>query len=472
MTLPNPKRCCVAIMLFAMTLIIAPVALSAPATSPVDSDDKPPLKKEELEQLLAPIALYPDSLLTQMLMASTYPLEIVQADRWVKANKDLKGDALAKELEKQDWDPSVKSMVNFPEQLAAMSDKLDLTVKIGNAFLEQQADVLNTIQVLRNLAQAEGNLKSSDKQKVDVQTAPTTATANNSTVVNVDTGAGSQLTPTIVQEPPRIITIESPDPDVIYVPSYNPTYVYGGWPYPSYPPYYYYPPGYYYGSNLVSFGLGVAAGAAWGYAWGNCNWGGGDVDIDVNRNFERNTNINRDQARQNIENRQGNRQTNRDTRQGNRQTWQHDSSHRKGASYRDQRTADRFGGANSSRQAASAREQYRGRAEAGRQDLARGGADQFRGTGSVNRGGTGNVGPNRIGSSGINRTPSAANRGYSGTRGGTFSGVSGGGGGARMESSRGRSSGGYRSSPSRSGGGGSRGGGGGRGGGGRGGGRR
>src|SRR5690242_6538425 len=130
---PSLRHCSMAVVVVALSVMMgstarAVVELSAP-------DDKPPLKKEELEQLLAPIALYPDSLLSQMLMASTYPLEIVQADRWVKANKDLKGDALAKELEKQDWDESVKSLVNFPEQLSMMSEKLDLTVKVGNAFL-------------------------------------------------------------------------------------------------------------------------------------------------------------------------------------------------------------------------------------------------------------------------------------------------------------------------------------------------
>jgi hypothetical protein len=442
----------------ALSVAAAPAAWSQPATRPAYPDDKPPLKKEELEQLLAPIALYPDALLTQMLMASTYPIEIVQADRWVKAHKDLKGEVLAKELEKQSWDPSVKSLVNFPDQLSAMNEKLELTLKIGNAFLEQQADVLNTIQVLRIRAQASGNLKSNEQQKVTVQAPPASAAADASQTV------------TVVQPPPQIITIESPSPDVIYVPSYNPVYVYGGWPYPSYPPYYYYPPGYYYGSNLVSFGLGVACGVAWGYAWGHCNWGNCDIDIDVNRNFERNTNINREQARQNIQN----RQTNRANRQGDRQSWQHDPSHRKGAAYRDQRTADRFGGANSSRQATQAREQFRGRAETGRQELARGGADQFRGRGSANRAGAGNVAQNRSGGLYDRGGSAGQNRGYSGTRGGTFNGVDRGSSGARVEAQRGRSSGEYRSAPSRGGGGYSGGGrgGGGRGGGGRGGGRR
>src|SRR5262249_60404186 len=134
--------------------------------------DKPPLKQEELDQLLAPIALYPDSLLTQMLMASTYPLEVVQADRWAKAHKDLKDKALTDALEKEDWDASVKSLVNFPQVLAMMSEKLDLTTQIGDAFISQQADVMNTVQKLRAKAQKEGNLKSNEQQGVKVEAAP------------------------------------------------------------------------------------------------------------------------------------------------------------------------------------------------------------------------------------------------------------------------------------------------------------
>src|SRR5206468_2817849 len=119
--------------------------------------------------------------LTQMLMASTYPLEIVQADRWAKTKKDLKGDALAVELEKQEWDPSVKSLVNFPEQLSMMSEKLSLTIKLGDAFIDQQVDVMNAIQVLRNKANAKGNLQTNAQQTVKVEAAP----AQQSTVVNV-----------------------------------------------------------------------------------------------------------------------------------------------------------------------------------------------------------------------------------------------------------------------------------------------
>jgi hypothetical protein len=223
-----------------------------------DGGGKPAFKQEELDQMLAPIALYPDSLLTQILMASTYPLEVVQADRWAKQNKDMKGDALAKALEKQPWDPSVKSLVNFPQVLQMMSEKIDMTQKLGDAFLGQQKDVMATIQTLRAKAQAAGNLKTTKEQVVKVEK--------------------------------EVIIIESPSPTVIYVPAYNPTVVYGAWAYPAYPPYPYYPPGYAAGAAFVT---GVAVGAAWGYAWGHSDWHGGSVNVNYNQNVNINNNINR-----------------------------------------------------------------------------------------------------------------------------------------------------------------------------------
>src|SRR5262249_54250049 len=136
-----------------------PLRLGAQGTGAV-------FKPEEIEQLVAPIALYPDSLVSQILMASTYPLEVVEADRWAKANKGLQGDALTAALESQNWDPSVKSLVNFPQVLAIMSEKLDMTQKLGDAMLAQQKDVLDTIQRLRAKAQAQGNLKTTTEQTV------------------------------------------------------------------------------------------------------------------------------------------------------------------------------------------------------------------------------------------------------------------------------------------------------------------
>jgi hypothetical protein len=405
----------------------------------------PAFKPEELEQLLAPIALYPDSLLAQILMAATYPLEVVQAERWAKQNKDLKGEALTAALEKQPWDPSVKSLVNFPQVLAMMNEKLDWTQRLGDAFLAQQKDVMAAVQSLRKKAADAGTLKTTKEQKV---------------VIEQET-----------------IVIESASPQVVYVPTYNPTVVYGTWAYPSYPPAYYYPPGYAAGTALLSFGVGMAVGAAWGYAWGGCDWHGGDVDIDVDRN----TNINRNINRENYKNQY----------QGGRGNWQHNPEHRKGVSYRDQATGQKYNRA-STNEAVRSREDFRGRTDAGRQDPARGGADQARGrqdagrpgglegradTRDVSRGGGDQLrdrqgSGQRSGYEGRPTTREAGGRDAGGPGGGAFSGMDRGGSQARDFSNRGSSSRQSMSSASRSGGGFSGGASRGGGGGGRGGGRR
>ncbi len=365
-------------------------------------------KQEELDQLVAPIALYPDSLLTQILMASTYPLEVVQADRWVKQNKDMKGDALAKGLEAQPWDPSVKSLVNFPQVLTMMSEKLDWTQKLGDAFLAQQKDVLGSVQNLRAKAQASGNLKTTKEQVVKVE-----------------------------QE---TIIIEPASPQVVYVPTYNPTVVYGAWAYPAYPPYPVYPPGYVAGAAFT-FAAGVAVGAAWGYAWGHANWRGGDVDIDVNRNTTVNNNIDRSKYQNKVT-----------TGQGGQGQWQHDASHRGAVPYRDQGTAQKFdkGGSRD----AQSRDAYRGHSEQGRQDLSKDAADRSRGGQQMDRGG-GSPGQTDRGGA-----LSGADRGGSATREASKRGNE------SMSSSRAGGGGGSGVSREGSGGGASRGGGG-RGGGGR-----
>jgi len=364
-------------------------------------------KQEELDQILAPIALYPDSLVTQVLMASTYPLEIVQADRWAKQNKDVKGDAWAKALEAQPWDPSVKSLANFPQVLAMMSEKLDWTQKLGDAFLAQQKEVMDSVQKLRSKAEAAGNLKTTKEQKV------------------------------IVEKETKTIIIEPASPQVVYVPTYNPTVVYGPWWYPAYPPYYYYPPGYAY-ATPYAFAVGVAYGAAWGYAWGHSDWHGGDVNIDYNQNTNiNNNNINKEQYKQQAQAKGQGGQAG----QGNK--WQHNPEHRQGVSYRDQATGQKFNKA-STNEAMKSRESFRGRTEQGRQDLARGGADQFKG-----KQGQGQLSGDRSGSK-------QGGSAFQGTEKGSA---------ARDSSSRGSSS-----RQSMSSGGGGFGGGGGRGGGGRGGG--
>jgi hypothetical protein len=390
------------------------IAQQAPTDSVVFS-------QEELDQLVAPIALHPDPLISQILMASTYPLEVALAERWTKQNASLKGDALTKALEARDWDPSVKSLVNFPQVLTMMSEKLDWTQKLGDAFLADQKKVLDTIQRLRAKAQASGNLKTTKEQTV------------------------------IVEE--KIIKIEPASPEVIYVPTYNPTVVYGAWPYPAYPPYYYYPPGYV-ASSMMWFGAGMALGAAWGYGWGNCDYNGGNVKVDIDRN----TNINRNIDRGKYAN-----QLPAGGRQGN---WQHNPEHRQGVSYRDQGTAQKFNRA-STNDAVKSREQFRGRADQGRQEIGSGGVSDRasvsdRGSGLGGQGGAGDRGGagvadrGNVGSGGAGDRAGASQLGGSGSRGGAFEGVNRGGSAASSASQRGSASRG-----SFSGGGGARGGGGG-----------
>lgn len=376
---------------------IHPRAISQESKAP------PVFKTEELEQMVAPIALYPDSLLSQIFMASTYPLEVVQAERWAKDKKDLKDDALTQALEKESWDPSVKSLVNFPQVLTMMSDKLDWTQKLGDAFLAQQQDVMNAVQRLRAKAREQGTLKDTPEQVVKVEVQAVSATA----------------TPAPAASTQQVIVIEPANPQVIYVPTYNPTVVYGVWPYPAYPPYYYYPP-YYPPSSAYWFGAGFACGVAWGYAWGHCDWHGGDIDIDVNRNFNFNQNINR--------NNYINHYTNEVWPGKNGQgTWKHNPDNRKGVPYRDQTTGQKFNRA-STNDAIKAREDFRGRAEQGRQEIASGAADRFKGQGTGvstrdiaspigagTRPGTGDIGNH--GGAGTTTRPSAGDVGNRGGAG-------------------------------------------------------
>jgi hypothetical protein len=353
---------------FRLALLFSLVLSSAWCSSSVAQDASAPaaptFKPEEIEQLVAPIALYPDSLLAQILMASTYPLEVVEAARWSKANPNVKDKGLEDAMQKQTWDPSVKSLTAFPQVLTMMNEKLDWTQKLGDAFLAQQSDVMDAVQRLRIKAQENGNLKTTKEQKVIVEPAPAPP-ANVQQNVTVEGAAPSPA-------PQTIVKIEPADPQVVYVPTYNPTTVYGGWPYPSYPPYSYYPPGYVAATSILSFGAGMAVGAA---LWGNCNWGGYGGHNDVNVNVNNYNNFNKT----NIAN-------------GN---WQHNSEHRKGVGYRDQRTQQKYGRGQS--QAARSRDQFRGRAEAGQRDLKGPGGDRARrdlarNQGAGDRGGVGDRG--------------------------------------------------------------------------------
>ena len=320
-------------------------------------------KPEELEALVAPVALYPDALLAQVLMASTYPLEIVEAARWSKANPGLKDQALQDALQQQSWDPSVKALAGFPSVLQSMNDKLDMTQKLGDAFLAQPKDVMDAVQRLRAKAMAAGNLKS-----------------------------GKELTYTSQKDGDQtIIVIEPAEPEVIYVPAYSPA-IYGPWPYPMYPPYYYPPPpAYPAGGFWFGFTVGIIIG---GGAWARPVWHTGGVVINVN-NFNRvnHTNI-------------------------NNPNWQHSPEHRKGVGYRDQGTRDKFG--QGQRPGADTREAYRGRAEAGQRDIARGGPEQLGGGDRGDRGGGAFDGVGRGGESRDFSNRGAASRGGGGFSGGGY----------------------------------------------------
>ena len=307
---------------------------AAPAVAPATQDDK--IGQPQLEQLLAPVALYPDELLMQILMAATYPLEVVQAQRWLQQgqNAQLRGDALAQALNAEPWDPSVKSLVTFPDVVKMMNDQLEWTQQVGDALLAQQDDVLNTVQVLRSRAQAAGHLQSGPQQTVTVNTN-----------VSVPPPAPGGPAP-IVAPPQQTIVIQPAQPDTVYVPAYNPNVVYGTWPYPAYPPPYYPPPvGWGLGSALLTgmaFAGGVAlVGSLWG--WASPGWGRGDVNINASR--YNNINVNRNQI------------------SGN--SWRHDVNHRGGVAYNNQDVRNRYRGDNApgggAANRAQSREQFRGR---------------------------------------------------------------------------------------------------------------
>src|SRR6266496_5310657 len=405
-------------------IVVVALPLSIPAQQ---GGSARPFKAEELDQLAAPIALYPDPLVAQVLMASTYPIGIVQAARFVKDNPSLKGDQVNEALKKQTWDDSVKSLVSFPQVLTMMDQKLDWTQKLGDAFLAEQKELMGAIQRLRARAQAEGNLKSTPEQNVTVEPAGAAAPALPAPTPAQPQGQPPQ-TVVVQQAPPTIIKIESTNPQVVYVPTYNPTVVYGAWPYPAYPPYYYYPPGYVAGTALLSFGIGLAVGGA---LWGNCNWGRGDVNVNVNQYNSYTHNVNNT----NIANRHTEIQTNRGS--GN---WQHNPEHRKGAQYRDASTQQRFNKAGASN--VQSREAFRGRAAEGRQEMARGGMQQ--GTPGAGRGAqgaaAGRAQPPQPGGAGRGQAQQFGGAGQGQARApGAFEGV-GQGRSASMDSARGRAS--------------------------------
>ena len=239
----------------------------------------PTFSQPELDQMLAPIALYPDPLLSQILMASTYPLEVVQAARWLSANPSLKADAAVQAVSSQNWDQSVKSLVAFPQVLQTMDQKIEWTERLGDAFLAQQSQVMDTVQRLRQKAQEAGNLGSSPESQV--------TQANDS------------------------IEVEPPNPNVIYVPYYDPAEVYGTWWWPDYPPVFWDPwVGYgWYGGCAWGPGIGIGA----NFYYGSCDWHNHKVYYHNSRSS------------------------------GDGYPWQHDPGHRHGVPYRDASLNQQFG---------------------------------------------------------------------------------------------------------------------------------
>jgi hypothetical protein len=212
------------------------------AQAPGDNAQAPPYAQqtpEQLQRLVAPIALYPDSLVAQVLAASTFPEQVVEADRWVQANPDLKGDDLGKAVDQQPWDPSVKALAAFPSVLGNMDKNLSWTSSLGDAYYNQQGDVMDAVQVMRRRAQAAGDLKTTPQQ---------TVTAQDSN-----------------------IEIQPADPNVVYVPAYNPWLVYGD-PIDAWPGWYPYP-GIWFGGPYLNFGLGFGIGWYGGFGWGWGHWG-------------------------------------------------------------------------------------------------------------------------------------------------------------------------------------------------------
>ncbi len=314
----------------------------SPPAAPPDAGSQL-LSAGELDALVSPIALYPDPLLSEILMAATYPLEIVEAERWVNKSKNLQGDHLKAAVDKQSWDDSVKSLTATPSVLDMMSDQLDWTQKLGDAVLAQQADVMAAVQRLRAKAQANNKLTSNAQQTVTTQQ----------------------------QDGTQAIVIAPAQPDTVYVPYYDPSIVYGAWPYPAYPPYYWPTPGYIAGGIIatgIAFGAGYALGrwVSGGYRWGGgFNWGN-------NNNINRSINVNNVNARK----------------------WTHKPAHRQGVRYNNANVAQRFNGNRNDGGGAQNRIDFRGKdgQQGGNRPNVGGGAGNRPNTGNLNAGNRPNTG--------------------------------------------------------------------------------
>ncbi len=287
-------------------------ALPQESTTPAQDSTAAPASQalrfapDRIEQLVAPIALYPDALLAQILMASTYPLEVVEAARWIQQNPGLSGAALEEAMKTQTWDPSVKSLCGFPTVLARMDDDLNWTRDLGDAFLAQKPDLMDAVQRLRAKAIDAGTLKTTTQQ--------------------------------VVTNDPGSVVVNPASPDVVYVPTYSPVVVYGpGWSYPYwYYPYWYAPPPYPPPWGYVTF----SAGFFWGFGcWSHCDWHHHNVCVDAApfRNFHAATSVVPVSPRFLAAAERADGQV----------VWTHDPSHRLGVAYRSPQVAERFSGGGS-----------------------------------------------------------------------------------------------------------------------------
>jgi hypothetical protein len=273
----------------ALAVVLSLFYATAAAVAQEDAaiDPPAPFSREELSQMLAPIALYPDALLSQILMAATYPIEVIEAERWLKNNPSLSGNALDNALLHLDWEPSVKALCHFPTVLNLMSERIAQTTDLGNAFLAQEEDVMNTVQELRARAYAQGNLNTTTRHQVVVEG--------------------------------EAISIEPSEPLIIYVPYYNPYHIYGSWRYPASPPYYWIPSGLRVGRG-ISYWPGISFELAFN-RWSQFDWQRRSIYFDTYRP-SRFIRYHRWAA--------------------GPDPWYHSPRHRRGIVYRDHRTAERY----------------------------------------------------------------------------------------------------------------------------------
>lgn len=369
---------------FAYAALTGTAAPQTPASAQT-ADTATLVSANQLDSLVAPIALYPDPLLAQVLAASTYPLELMQLQQWLARNPGLKDKALADAVGQQPWDPSVQAMAGLPDVVKLLTENIQWTTDLGNAFLAQQGDVMNAVQRMRQSAQAKGALQSTAQQ-----------------VVQTEAVDGKQ-----------VIVIEQANPQVIYVPQYTPAAIWGT---PVYPwPTMSYPWGWGAGAAALSFGAGIAMGSFWGGGWGwNTGWGHNNITVNNFNNFNRNTAIRNGTFNRNA----------------NLSNWQHNAVHRGGTPYRDRATANRFGGTTRGDSLANRTGQARQQLNRQGGQLGTSGLGN-RGAGNLgNRGTSGQGIGNRPGGAGIGNRPGGGlgDRGTSGIGGGNLGNRPGGGG--------------------------------------------